>query len=485
MCTRCYSVKTIQPRKKIGSGTYGNVYAVDDSRVLKVSNTRYAGALCSGLVREFACIQSLPPHPNVAAALQTWADKDYAYIVMPYYGENLLTKLRRHGGLPTMELLFVLRDAARGLHHMHEHGWLHRDVKPENIFLSTTGAVVGDFSLARFGASNDAFSGSTRVCTLWTRPPELVHASLKACSVAVYGPEVDVFSLGAVALSMLKGDHVLGKTFPKIDGISDEQSYLTGYFNIMGVDPAIKTLYDIPTAELYQSITTAPSRIARYTKARDSLVPRVAILIASMMHPIGKVRCTLPALLVELDKLIAGQRVLPTYTLTYDETYPTVPVPNHVPLCPKRRMSHSIAFWRDAVASQLPYTLACQGLRVLRHVEATPDALLMCLRMLQRFTTIKFDASDEVLQILSSFTVSTEITRAADLAFKAGPFLASAFACDLALGEWESIDALVQRCIVLKAPTCCDMEGSSVFFEPYPGKWGSQQKLRTSWCRLS
>ena len=480
-------------RKKIGAGTYGNVYVIDESRVLKVSSTRFDGSVCAGLVREFICIQSLPPHPNVATAIQTWVDDSVddkrGCILMPYYGENLLMKLRREGGLPLMDMLFILRDAARGLQHMHANGWLHRDVKPENIFMSTTGAVVGDFSLARFGVSDtditaSAATGSTRVCTLWTRPPELVHADLKACTVATYGPEVDVFSLGAVALAMLKGDHVLGKSFSRVEGVSEEHSYLVGYFNLMGVDADIKTRYDIPAAQLYQGITTAPTRIIRYTKAKDELAQRVSVLIASMLHPMGKMRCTLGALLVEVEKLISGERTLPTYTLgTTEEVYPLVHVPVHS-VDIRRRIGPSLAFWKEAATAHLPYTLACQGLFVLRRVEATPHALLLCLRMLQRFTSVKFNASSEVLQILSKFTLSSEIIRAADIASTAGPFLASAFACDLAMGEWTSIDDLVHTCVVETSPACLDMEGATVFFDAYAGKWGSQQTLRKSWSRL-
>jgi len=475
-------------RKKIGAGTYGCVYLVDDERVLKVSNTYFDGSVCAGLIREFICIQSLSPHPNVAAAIQTWIDKD-AYILMPYYGENLLSKVRREGGLPLMEILFILRDAALGLHHMHSHGWLHRDVKPENIFMSKTGAVVGDFSLARFGVSEDitasAATGSTRVCTLWTRPPELVHADLKACAVATYGPEVDVFSLGAVALAMMKGDYVIGKTFPRVDGIPEEETYLTGLFNLMGVDLEIKTLYGIPKAQLFQPIKTAPSRIIQFTKSRDLLAQRVSILVASMLHLNGKMRCTLPALLTEIDKLISGTRVFPTYSISNStESYPTVTVPEHT-VDRKRRVAQSIAFWKQALANQLPYTLACHGLAVLRNVDASPDALLMCLRTVQRFTSQKFDASSEVVKILPWFTMKKEVTYAASTASKAGPFLASAFACDLALGEWDNVTDLVEACVTRTSPTTLEMEGASVFFEAYPGRWGSQQTLRTSWCRLS
>lgn len=481
----------IQPRKKIGCGTYGSVYVIDESRVLKTSNTTFKGSVCAGLVREFVCIQSLPPHPHVAAALQTWINDDKGYILMPNYGENLLTKLRREGGLPMMDLLFILRDAARGLHHMHVNGWLHRDVKPENIFLSTKGAIVGDFSLARFGVSDaditaSAATGSTRVCTLWTRPPELVHADLKSCSVATYGPEVDVFSLGAVALAMMNGDHVLGKTFPRHAGISEEESYLTGFLNLMGADADVKVLYDIPRAQLFQPVKTAPSRLIAYTKTRDALAQRVVVLIASMLHPIAKMRCKLPQLLAELDKILTGKQSFPTYVLSdrADDTYPPVSVPEHV-IERRRRVAPSIAFWKEAVATQLPYTLACQGLYILRIVDSQPDALLMCLRMLQRFTSIKFDASTEVLLILPFFRMSPEITWATDLASKAGPFLSSALACELALGEWDTIDEVVFRCIETKAPTCLEMEGASVFFDAYPGKWGSQQSVRKSWCRLS
>ena len=82
---------------------------------------------------------------------------------MPYEEGPSLRERLAAGALPIADALSVLRDVARALAYAHEHGVVHRDVKPDNVMLSGGAAVVTDFGIAKAvsAALNTASSSST------------------------------------------------------------------------------------------------------------------------------------------------------------------------------------------------------------------------------------------------------------------------------------------------------------------------------------
>ena len=64
-------------------------------------------------------------------------------------GRSLRERLAREGALPIGDVVSILRDVARALAYAHEHGVVHRDIKPGNILLSSGAAVVTDFGIAK------------------------------------------------------------------------------------------------------------------------------------------------------------------------------------------------------------------------------------------------------------------------------------------------------------------------------------------------
>jgi serine/threonine-protein kinase len=151
----------------IGAGGMGEVYRAHDARLerdvaLKVVGARHgedAGAL-KRFARE-AKIAARLTHPNVCTLFDAGSEGDVAYFVMELLeGETLAARIAR-GSVPEDEARLIAADVARGLARAHELGFVHRDLKPQNVFLTATGAKILDFGLARSEPADAAAEDET------------------------------------------------------------------------------------------------------------------------------------------------------------------------------------------------------------------------------------------------------------------------------------------------------------------------------------
>jgi eukaryotic-like serine/threonine-protein kinase len=139
-------------RRRIGSGGMGAVYAAFDPELdreiaIKVLHAGGAGpAEHNRLLREARAMARLS-HPNVVGALDVGEIGDEVFVAMELIdGSNLRDWMTR--GRPWRKVLDVLRLAGAGLCAAHDAGMVHRDFKPDNVFIGSTGRVaVGDFGL--------------------------------------------------------------------------------------------------------------------------------------------------------------------------------------------------------------------------------------------------------------------------------------------------------------------------------------------------
>ena len=134
----------------------GYVFRAQDARLgrevaLKLLAPRLAGdpRALQRFERETRAVAALA-HPNVVALYDVGREGGHAFAVLELLqGESLRTRLAR-GPLPVPEALRVARDVARGLGAAHARGLVHRDLKPDNVWLCTSGpAKVLDFGIAR------------------------------------------------------------------------------------------------------------------------------------------------------------------------------------------------------------------------------------------------------------------------------------------------------------------------------------------------
>ncbi len=141
-------------------------------------------------------------HPNIVTVIDRGDDGGRQYIVFEHVeGENLKELVVRSGRLPVRRALELALDVAGGLAFAHDHGLVHRDVKPQNVLLSSEGEVkVTDFGIAR---SLHVEHGVTQTGTVLGTGEYLAPEQASGKQVS---PATDVYSLGVVLWELLAGD---------------------------------------------------------------------------------------------------------------------------------------------------------------------------------------------------------------------------------------------------------------------------------------
>ncbi len=196
----------------LGAGGMGEVYLATDTRLnrsvaIKVlpSSTTGDEELQRRMLREARLIATIE-HPNVCTIYEIGEDADRTYIVMQYvHGETLGDRMRR-GRLSLAEAIEFARQITSALTEAHKHGIVHRDIKPGNIMISSSGSVkVLDFGLAKSfmrrpdDATEVLISGPDVVAgtTPYMSPEQLLGEPLDGRS--------DLFSLGVVLYEIAAG----------------------------------------------------------------------------------------------------------------------------------------------------------------------------------------------------------------------------------------------------------------------------------------
>ena len=204
------SIGRYRVRHCIGRGGMGEVWAAWDETLkrevaLKVLRSdRQDPVAIARFEREVRATTELS-HPNTVRVFDVGATEDglYYYAMELLRGESLASLLRREKRLSPPRVVWLATQVARALAEAHARGIVHRDVKPENVFITHAGdegdhAKVLDFGIARVLDVNDGLTETGLVGTPHYLAPEVLVGE-KAT------PAADVYSLGVMLFQMVTG----------------------------------------------------------------------------------------------------------------------------------------------------------------------------------------------------------------------------------------------------------------------------------------
>ncbi|EPS73453.1 hypothetical protein M569_01299, partial [Genlisea aurea] len=201
---------------KIGQGTYSNVYRardLDHGKVVALKKVRFDNLEPESvrfMAREIHILRRLN-HPNVIKleGLVTSRMSCSLYLVLEYM-EHDLAGLSSHPELKFTEpqVKCYMKQLLHGLDHCHSKGVLHRDIKGSNLLIDNNGVLkIADFGLASFYDMNQNHPLTSRVVTLWYRPPELLLGATH------YSTAVDLWSTGCILAELYSGKPIMpGRT---------------------------------------------------------------------------------------------------------------------------------------------------------------------------------------------------------------------------------------------------------------------------------
>jgi serine/threonine-protein kinase len=149
-------------------------------------------------------------HPHIVPLIDSGEAGGLLYYVQPHVpGGSLRDRLLRERQLPLKDALRIAQEVGAGLDFAHRKGFVHRDVKPENILFADGHALLADFGVARAccGAEDDAVQSGPTVTDvgLAVGTPEYMSPE-QASGDQDLAPASDVYSLGCVVYEMLAGE---------------------------------------------------------------------------------------------------------------------------------------------------------------------------------------------------------------------------------------------------------------------------------------
>ena len=206
--------------EEIGRGSQATVYRARDVEsgatvAVKVFHTDLTSALDSARFLKQMRNTARVRHPGIVPVLAADEAAGRLFVVTPFVeGESLRSRLKREHQLPLPDAVAIVQQVADALGHAHNEGALHKDVKPENIFLSGAKALLMDLGLSR--AITRAMEETRTGTGLSLGTPAYMSPEHARGGVEV-DARTDLYSLGCVLYEMLAGEPPFtGATAPAV-----------------------------------------------------------------------------------------------------------------------------------------------------------------------------------------------------------------------------------------------------------------------------
>jgi tRNA A-37 threonylcarbamoyl transferase component Bud32/tetratricopeptide (TPR) repeat protein len=197
--------------RELGGGGMSHVFVATETAlgrrvVVKVLPPELSGVVSADRFRREVQLAARLNHPHIVPLLSAGESGGLLYYTMPFVeGESLRTRLVRDGRLPVGEVIRLLRDVGEALAYAHEHGIVHRDIKPDNVLLADRHARVVDFGIAKALSEASTTAGVSVTGTGMMLGTPLYMAPEQAAGDPRVDQRTDLYALGAVAYEMLTG----------------------------------------------------------------------------------------------------------------------------------------------------------------------------------------------------------------------------------------------------------------------------------------
>lgn len=182
-CTIGISEEDFEPVKVLGRGAFGKVFLVIKKAnckkyAMKVINKADIGS-CNNLTQTCNERQILAESssPFIVTLKNSFQSDNQLFLVMEYMeAGNLFKHIRFSGRLSESEARFISAEVLLAIGYLHEHGFIYRDLKPENVLLSPKGhAKLSDFGLSKTGVKHEGMLTYSLLGTPGYTAPEILR----------------------------------------------------------------------------------------------------------------------------------------------------------------------------------------------------------------------------------------------------------------------------------------------------------------------